>query len=248
MNFLVTGANGFIGRNLIEWLKSNYNQAEIFDLDKETDLKMLKYFTETCDFVFNFAAVHRPEEESEFKIVNHLFFANLLAMLRSYNNSCPVLLTSSIQAVQDSAYGKSKLAAEKELEEHAGKMNSRAIIYRLTNTFGRYAKPNNHSVVATFCHNIAHGLPIVINDPDRIMKLYYIDDVISSFIAHIKSSIEPDVDGFYRLPWELEYHITLKELADKIYLFKDGDDKGLASVTTDEFGKKLYETYLSYNT
>ena len=244
MKLLVTGAKGFIGRNLIAELNSN-KESVIFSYDKDSDPQMLKYYTRACDFVFHLAAVHRPKEESEFEEVNHLFFANLLEMLRSYNNSCPVLLTSSIQTVQHSVYGKSKLNAEKGLKKHAEKMNSRAIIYRLTNTFGRYAKPNNHSVVATFCYNIAHGLPIVISDPKRIMKLYYIDDVIASFVVHINNYIEPDSDGFYRLPSELEYEITLKELADRIHSFKACNKKDLSATIANEFNRKLYETYLS---
>lgn len=245
MKILVTGAKGFIGRNLIEELDKN-QEIEIFQHDKDTEPKIFQYFIKACDFVFHLAAVHRPTYESEFEKVNHLFFSNLLKMLRSYNNSCPILLTSSIQAGQDSGYGKSKLAAEKALKEHAELMNSRAIIYRLTNTFGRYAEPNHHSVVATFCYNIARGLPIAISNPDRVMKLYYIDDVIAAFISHITNDVVPDSDGFYRLPKELVYEITLKELADIIYSFKASIDKGLPPNHPDIFIKKLYKTYLSY--
>ncbi len=245
MKILVTGANGFIGRNLIEELAKN-EEVEILRYYKGTDRQMLQYFTRVCDFIFHLAAVHRPKNKSEFEKVNYYLFADLLAMLRSNNNSCPVLLVSSVLTNQHSGYGESKLAAEKALREHAAQINSNAIIYRLTNTFGRYAKPNNHSVVATFCYNIAHGLPIVINDPKHIMRLYYINDVIVSFIAHIDHYVEPDPDGFYRLPKELEYEITLQELADKIYSIKAGVDEGLASAIADELSRKLHDTYLSY--
>lgn len=245
MKILVTGANGFIGRNLIEELEKN-KEVEILRYYKGTDRQMLQDFTRACDFIFHLAAVHRPKDESEFEKVNYYLFADLLAMLRSNNNSCPVLLVSSVLTNQHSGYGKSKLAAEKALKEHAERINSNAIIYRLTNTFGRYAKPNNHSVVATFCYNIAHGLPIVINDPKHIMRLYYIDDVIASFIAQIDHHVEPDPDGFYRLPKKLEYEITLKELADKIYSIKASVDEGLTFAIADELSRKLYDTYLSY--
>ena len=245
MKVLVTGANGFIGSNLIERLENN-KEVEILEYDRNSDPHMLDYFTIICDFVFNLAAVHRPKDEAEFNKVNHLFFANLLGILRSKNNACPVLLTSSIQAGQNSGYGRSKLAAEKELNKHSEIMGSRAIIYRLTNTFGRHAKPNYHSVVATFCYNIARGLPIEISDPDHVMKLYYIDDVIDSFLSHLNNNIDPDPDGYYRLPKDLEYEITLKELADKIYSFKASSDEDLAHLINDKFSRKLYETYISY--
>jgi len=246
MKILITGAKGFIGRNLIEAL-GNKNNPEFLQYDKGSDPQTLQHYTRLCDFVFHFAAVHRPADGSEFGKINHLFFSDILELLRSNNNNCPVLLPSSIQAGDDSLYGKSKLAAEQALKAHADLMNSRAIIYRLTNTFGKYAEPNHHSVVATFCYNIARGLPIVISDPNHIMNFYYIDDVTDSFIAQIKSYIEPDPDGFYRLPEKLKYTITLKELADNIYKFKYCFDKGTVPGCSDQFTVKLYKTYLSYH-
>lgn len=245
MKILVTGAGGFIGRNLIEALEEN-KEVVILKFDHGDDSEKLDRYCGECDFLFHFAAVHRPEDESEFEKVNHLFFADLLAMLKAKNNCCPVLLTSSIQAGDDSAYGRSKRAAENELKKHAEELKARAIIYRLTNTFGRYARPNHHSVVATFCYNIARGLPIVIKDPDRIMYLYYIDDVVESFIAHLYNGNSPDADGYYRLPEELKYEISLVELADMIYSCKSHLNEGLKPSFEDEFAAKLYETYLSY--
>jgi UDP-2-acetamido-2,6-beta-L-arabino-hexul-4-ose reductase len=246
LKILVTGAGGFIGRNLIEKLTENC-EVEILRYEKNTDPGLIHNYTSSCDFVFHFAAVHRPLDESEFERVNLLFFAGLLEKLRASANSCPVLLTSSIQAVEDTRYGRSKLAAEEELKKHAALLNAQAIIYRLTNTFGRYAKPNHHSVVATFCYNIAHGLPIRISDPNHVMKLYYIDDVTDSFISRLRGDGEPDADGYYRLPEKLKYEITLKALADKIYCFKNSVDQGCIPDVSDEFTGKLYETYLSYN-
>jgi len=246
MKILVTGAKGFIGRNLIEELGKN-KEVELFEYDKDNDPQTLRYYTKECDFVFHLAAVHRPEDETEFEKVNYKFFADLLEMLRAKNNSSPVLLTSSIQADQNNAYGKSKLDAEEALKKHAEMISSRPIIYRLTNTFGRHARPNDHSVVATFCYNIARGLPIEIGDPDHVMKLYYIDDVIDSFLSHLNKNIAPDPDGFYRLPKNLEYEITLKELADKIYSFKAIIDGNWDISSADIFTKKLLATYLSYS-
>ncbi|MBW6464469.1 MAG: NAD-dependent epimerase/dehydratase family protein [Firmicutes bacterium] len=245
MNILVTGARGFIGRNLVEKLKGKKG-TEILKFDRGNDPEELARYCSECDFLFHFAAVHRPLHESEFENVNHMFFATLLERLRVHDNRCPVLLTSSIQSGEDTAYGRSKVAAENELKKHAEMLNSKAIIYRLTNTFGRYARPNHHSVVATFCHNIARGLPIVISDPDRVMHLYYIDDVIASFVSHLDNGDRPEADGYYRLPEELRYDISLVKLADMLYSFKACLDEGLKPSISDEFMAKLYETYLSY--
>jgi UDP-2-acetamido-2,6-beta-L-arabino-hexul-4-ose reductase len=245
MKILITGAKGFIGRNLIEALEK-IKEIEIFAYDKSSSPRTLQHFTGVCDFVYHLAAVHRPEDPAEFEKVNHLLFADLLNMLQDNRNSCPVLLPSSIQAGDHSAYGQSKLAAENALKKHSELTGARAIIYRLTNTFGRYAKPNHHSVVATFCYSIARNLPIEISDPDRVMKFYYIDDVIASFTNHLLNNLKPDADGFYHLPEELTYEVTLKELADIIYSFKVWVDKGLAPIFPDELSLKLYQTYLSY--
>ncbi len=245
MNILVTGATGFIGRNLTESLLKDNNHL-VLPFCSSNNLELLEQYSASCDFVYHLAAVHRPKNISEFEKVNHHLFASMLSMLRANNNKCPVLLTSSIQATDQTPYGKSKLAAEKALKSHAISNGSRSIIYRLTNTFGRYAKPNSHSVVATFCYNIARGLPIMITDPMRVMKLYYIDDVINSLITHINQSIKPDSDGFYRLPTHLKYAIDLKGLADIIYRFKSDHDQGIATAAKNELHSKLYDTYKSY--
>ena len=246
MKVLVTGARGFIGRNLIEALKSRKG-FEIFKYDREDNPEELEIYCRNCEYLFHFAAVHRPDNGIEFEKVNHQFFSDLLNRLRSHKNSCPVLLTSSIQAEDDTDYGRSKKAAEKALVEHSRAIDSRAIIYRLTNTFGRYARPNSHSVVATFCHHIARGLPIQVNDPERVMQFYYIDDVIESFIAHIDDGHGPDADGFYRLPPEYKYEITLEQLAQRLYIFKKLLGVGIQPVLTDTFTAKLFATYQSYS-
>ena len=246
MKVLVTGARGFIGRNLIEALR-NRKVYELLKYDREENPEKLEIYCRECEFLFHFAAVHRPDNELEFEKVNHLFFAGLLNRLRSNKNSCPVLLTSSIQAEDNTAYGRSKKAAENALIGHSRVQHSRAIIYRLTNTFGRYARPNSHSVVATFCHHIARGLPIQVNDPERIMQFYYIDDVIESFIAHLDNGQGPDADGFYRLPPEYKYEITLEQLAQRLYIFKKLLGAGIQPVLTDAFTAKLFATYLSYS-
>jgi UDP-2-acetamido-2,6-beta-L-arabino-hexul-4-ose reductase len=245
MKILVTGASGFIGRNLIERL-SGKMAAEIYQFSGNSKREHLRNFTEDCDFVYHLAAVHRPADQADYTIVNVDFLAQLLDLLRTNSNNCPVLLSSSIQAMDDTPYGKSKLSAEKELLRHSKVKQSAAIIYRLTNTFGRYARPNQHSVVATFCHNIARGLPIEIHEPGRIMRLYYIDDVVSAFLSHLDGYVKPDKDGFYRLPESLTYEITLQDLAELITGFKADYDRGIRTVPSDDLAAKLFATFLSY--
>lgn len=245
MKVLITGATGFIGQNLSEAL-SSLQDIEILAYNSSSDPLLLKRYTGECDFIYHLAAVHRPLDESEFERVNHLLFANLLDMLKANNNKGPVLLASSIHTGINTGYGLSKLAAERALFRHASVTGAKAIIYRLTNTFGRYARPNCHSVVATFCSNIARGLPIVISDPDRLMKLYYIGDVVKSFVAQLSNGSEPETDGFYRLPQELEYEVTLQHLADKIHAFKAALHEGREPDRADLFSEHLYRTFLSY--
>jgi UDP-2-acetamido-2,6-beta-L-arabino-hexul-4-ose reductase len=247
MKILITGSTGFIGRNLIEALVHR-GAAEIMGYSSSSDYGLLKAFSAECDFVYHLAAVHRPLDESDFNRVNHLLFADLLYMLQDEHNYCPVLLASSIHTGTNSGYGLSKLAAEQALKKHAELTGARAIIYRLTNTFGRYARPNSHSVVATFCYNIARGLPIVISDPKRLMKLYYIDDVVASFVKQLDNGSAPDESGFYRLPKEQEYEISLQNLADTIYSFKSDLNQGLEPAINDLLSEYLYRTFKSYLT
>lgn len=245
IKIVITGASGFIGRNLVEMLAAR-NKIKIFQYNRDTNREFLNGYTRDCDFVYHLAAVHRPANQADFIKVNVDLFALLLNLLRNNNNRCPVLLSSSIQAEDDTLYGKSKLAAEEGLKRHAEINRSPAIIYRLTNTFGRYARPNQHSVVATFCYNIARELPVAIHDPDRIMHLYYIDDVINAFLAHLEGWVEPDADGFYRLPECFKYAITLQALADRLYRFKADNDRGAESSAADELTAKLLATFKSY--
>jgi UDP-2-acetamido-2,6-beta-L-arabino-hexul-4-ose reductase len=245
MIILVTGSSGFIGRNLIERLTGEI-AAEIYQFSGSSKREHLRNYAADCDFVYHLAAVHRPADQVDYTTVNVDLLAQLLDLLRTNSNNCPVLLSSSIQADDGTLYGKSKRAAEKELLKHAEINQSEAIIYRLTNTFGRYARPNQHSVVATFCHNIARGLPVEIHEPGRIMRLYYIDDVVNAFLSHLEGYVKPDKDGFYRLPERLTYEITLQDLAEIITGFKADYDRGIRSVPSNDLAAKLFATFLSY--
>lgn len=244
MKILITGAYGFLGKNLIARLKEYGNRYVVYSYDIDTPFSELEQYTKDCDFVFNFAAVHRPKETSEFEMVNHVFFDDLLGLLKKNNNCCPVLYTSSIQATNGTDYGNSKLAAEADLKAYGEETGARAIIYRLSNVYGRWATPNHHSVVATFCNNLALGLPIVVNDRNHMMNFHYVDDVIDSFIAQITSVSIPDEDGIYRVG--KIHNITLGELADVLSDFQQAVLNGIEPEIENETKETLYKTYISY--
>lgn len=245
MKILISGFNGFIGKNLVEAL-AKFENVKVLAFDKHNNISQLSEYTEKCNTFIHLAAVHRPSNINEYKLVNHLLFAKILKLLRKYKNNCPIIFTSSIQAEQNNYYGKSKLAAEQELILHSQKMNSIISIYRLTNTFGRYAKPNHHSVVANFCHNIVNNRPITIVDPEYNLFLYYVDDVVDSLISNLFQKKKPDTEVYYRLPQNLTYSTTLKLLAEKLYHFKSCVDRNINPEHNNEFSKKLYETFLYY--
>lgn len=244
---LITGATGFLGRNLIETLMKKNEPFKIYTANSKTPEDMLEMCLKDCDFVFNFAAVHRPTDKAEFNQINNQYFENILDILEKYNNRCPVIYTSSIQANDNSEYGVSKVNGENALKGHAEKMLSRGWIYRLTNTFGKWARPNGHSVIATFCYNINHALPIKINDPSHVMNLYYIDDVITDFVQRLYEFENSETGIEYRLlDKDCMYSITLQEIADKLYMFCDCLKNGKAIDLQSEFDKKLFRTFISY--
>lgn len=246
MKILITGANGFIGKNLIARLKKELPECIIYSADKDTTNEELEMYTKDCDFVYNFAAVHRPKDEKEFGEVNYTYFDNLLAMLKQHNNKSPVLYTSSIQATNGSEYGNSKLSAEAALKAYGEETGARAIVYRLTNTFGRWATPHHHSVVATFCDNLVHGRPIEVSDRDHVMNFYYIDDVIDDFMEQLNGKKTPDRDGVYRLKEEKIYSVKLGELADMLQDISHKVKQKSEISFNKEIEKLLYETYISY--
>lgn len=253
MNILVTGANGFVGKNLCAALSNIKNGKDktrnitddinIFEYDIDTEKEKLQDYCKNADFVFNLAGVNRPQNEDEFMQGNFGFASELLGYLKKYNNLCPVVLSSSIQASLDNPYGKSKKAGEDLFFEYAKDTGAKVLVYRFPNVFGKWCRPNYNSAVATFCHNIAHDLPITVNDREHKMQLVYIDDVVDELICALKGEENRNGD-FCEVP--VVHRITLGEIVDLIYSFKESrNDKSVCDVN-DAFTNKLYATYLSY--
>ncbi len=242
MKILVTGAKGFIGKNLITELR-NRGYADIFEYDKDTDLSLLDEYCKDADFVFHLAGVNRPQEQSEFMEGNFGFTSTLLDTLKKYRNTCPVLMSSSIQAELDNPYGKSKKAGEDLLFAYSKETGVKVLVYRLPNVFGKWCRPNYNSAVATFCYNIAHNLPITVNDPTIVMNLVYIDDVVEELISALQGK-ENSAGLFCEV--SVVHTIQLGEIVDLIYSFKNSREERTVPYMKDTFTKKLYSTYLSY--
>lgn len=242
MRILVTGAKGFIGKNLITELK-NRGYAEIYECDINTTDEELEGYTKNCEFVFHLAGVNRPEKEEDFMKGNFGFTSVLLEKLKKYGNKAPILITSSIQAKLNNPYGKSKKAGEELIFAYEQETGAKALIYRLPNVFGKWCRPNYNSAVATFCHNIARDLEITVNDPAVIMNLVYIDDVVEEFITALEGKAHID-NNFGYIP--IVHTITLGEIVELIKSFKLSRENRMLPNVKDEFAKKLYSTYLSY--
>ena len=242
MKILVTGSKGFIGKNLIAELR-NRKYTEIFEYDRDTDPSLLNEYCREADFVFHLAGVNRPKEQSEFMEGNFGFTSDLLDSLKKHNNTCPVMISSSIQAELDNPYGESKKAGEDLLFSYGEETGSKVLVYRFPNVFGKWCRPNYNSAVATFCHNIAHDVPIQVNDPSVVMNLVYIDDVVSELINALEGK-ENKVEGFCEI--SVVHTITLGEIVDLIYSFKKSREDRSVPNMADEITKKLYSTYLSY--
>ena len=242
MKILVTGANGFIGKNLIAELK-NRKHENIFEFDKETNPLLLDDYCKDADFVFHLAGVNRPLEQSEFMEGNFGFTSELLDTLKKHQNKCPVMISSSVQAKLDNPYGESKKAGEDLLFSYERETGAKVLVYRFQNVFGKWCRPNYNSAVATFCHNIAHDLSIKVNDPSAVMNLVYIDDVVDELIRALEEK-ENKIELFCEVP--IVYTLTLGCVVDLIYSFKESRKTNLVANMSDEFTKKLYSTYLSY--
>ena len=242
MKILITGAKGFIGKNLVAELK-NRNYTDIFEYDRDTDPDLLDKYCEEADFVFHLAGVNRPKDESEFMEGNFGFTSTLLEKLKKYGNICPVMISSSIQAKLDNPYGRSKKAGEDLLFNYSQETGARVLVYRFPNVFGKWCRPNYNSAIATFCHNIARDLPIIVNDPKIVLNLVYIDDLVNELINALEGK-ENRVGDFCEVP--VVYTVTLGKIVELIYSFKKSREELSIPDMSDEFTKKLYSTYLSY--
>lgn len=253
MNILVTGAKGFVGRNLCAELRNikegkakTYKisgDVEILEYDIDTDPSLLDEYCHKADFVFNLAGVNRPQDPKEFMEGNFGFASVLLETLKKHGNKCPVMISSSTQAQLDNPYGESKRAGEQLLREYSRETGAKVIIYRFPNLFGKWCRPNYNSAVATFCNNIANGLPITVNDPSVVMNLVYIDDLVRELISSLTAG-EHYNGEFAEVP--VVHTITLGEIVELLDEFKRSRDERSIPDMSDPFTKKLYSTYLSY--
>lgn len=255
MNILITGARGFIGRNLIETLHNIRDGKDksfgltsditVFEYDIDTDPALLDLYCKNADFVFNLAGINRPKDPEEFMKGNFGFATQLFDALKKYENKCPVMISSSIQAALNNPYGESKKAGEDAAFAYGKETGAPVYIYRFPNVFGKWCRPNYNSAVATFCNNIAHDLPITVNDPSVMMTLVYIDDVVAELINALKKAPHMNEEGYCYVP--VEHKITLGEIVDLLYSFKESrETKAVPDMTKGGFVTKLYSTYLSY--
>lgn len=253
MNILVTGAKGFVGRNLVSQLHNiqsgkakNYgvfSDMQVFEYDVDSDPCELDVYCKRADFVFNLAGVNRPKDQAEFMQGNFGFASALLDTLKKYNNSCPVMISSSTQAALDNPYGESKRAGENLLFDYARETGARVLVYRFPNVFGKWCRPNYNSAVATFCNNIAHDLPIQVNDPSVMLHLVYVDDVVDELIAALSGNEHREGD-YCVVP--IVHTVTLGKIVDLLYSFREMSGNLQVPDLGDPLTKKLYSTYLSY--
>ncbi len=271
MNILVTGAKGFVGKNLVANLytiKDGKNHTrpsllidEIFEYDIDTDPALLDTFCQKADFVFNLAGVNRPKDQSEFMEGNFGFASTLLDALKKHGNTCPVMLSSSIQATLigrygESDYGKSKLAGEELFFDYANETGAKVYVYRFANLFGKWCRPNYNSAVATFCNNIANDLPIQVNDRSTQLELLYIDDLVEEMLDALEGKPHRcNYDGLEPIFCEngrycaapISHKATLGEIVDLLESFKaQPRTLVMPAIPEGSFAKKLYSTYLSY--
>lgn len=244
MKVLVTGAKGFIGKNLISELERQEN-IEILAFDIDSPAEALEEYCRECNFVFNLAGINRPEHTDEFMEGNFGFASTLVQTLKKYQNTCPIMNSSSIQATLDNPYGKSKKAGEDMLYAYGKEVGAEVYIYRFPNVFGKWCRPNYNSAVATFCNNIANGFPIQVNDRSTVMHLVYIDDVVEELLQALDRHPHVNSDGYCYVP--TVHEVTLGEIVNLLYSFKESrDNLMIPNMTEGGFEKKLYSTYLSY--
>lgn len=253
MNILVTGAKGFVGRNLVSQLHNIQSgkaknevlseDLKVYEFDIDSDPAELEIYCKNADFVFNLAGVNRPKEQTEFMEGNFGFASILLTTLKKYNNTCPVMISSSIQATQNNPYGESKRAGENLMFEYSRETGAKVLVYRFPNIFGKWCRPHYNSAVATFCHNIAHDLPIQVNDPAVVLNLVYVDDVVKELLAALSG--KENRKGNY-CEVSTVYPVALGSIVELLYSFKESRNTLNVPHVGDAFTKKLYSTYLSY--
>lgn len=271
MKILVTGARGFVGKNLCAQLNNIKEDKakcygdlvvdEVFEYDIDSTPEQFDQWCQECDFVFNLAGVNRPQDPKEFMEGNFGFATVLLNNLKRYKNTCPVMISSSIQATLAgrfgaSEYGKSKKAGEELMFEYGKETGAKVLVYRFPNLYGKWCRPNYNSVVATFCNNIANDLPIIVNDPSVDMELLYIDDLVEEMICALKGQehhcefhgVETvmQTDGRYCAA-TVTHHVKLGEIVDLLHQFAEMPQTlMIPEIPANSFAKRLYSTYLSY--
>jgi len=271
MKILVTGARGFVGKNLCAQLRNirdgkarcygDLAISEVYEYDMDSTLEELDAWCRVCDFVFNLAGVNRPQDPKEFMEGNFGLATTLLDTLRKYGNTCPVMISSSIQATLagrfgTSEYGKSKKAGEELMFQYGEETGAKVLVYRFPNLYGKWCRPNYNSAVATFCNNIANDLPIQVNDPSVELELLYIDDLVDEMICALKGKehhCEFDgvetvlrADGRYCAA-PVTHHVRLGEIVDLLHCFAETPKTlMIPEIPAGSFAKRLYSTYLSY--
>ncbi len=270
MRILVTGANGFVGKNLTAALnnikdgkdktRQGIKISKVFEYDIDTSAELLDKYCAEADFVFNLAGVNRPDDPAQFMQGNFGFIDTLLKCLKKHGNTCPLMVSSSIQATcigrYDNDYGRSKKAGEKLVFAYGKEAGAKVLVYRFPNLFGKWCKPNYNSAVATFCHNKAHDLPITVSDPNVTLELLYIDDLINEMLDALEgkghrckfegiNTVFTEEGAYYGAP--VTHKVSLGEIVQLLDSFKAQPSTLLMpEIPKDSFAKKLYSTYLSY--
>lgn len=270
MKILVTGSKGFVGKNLVASLKNikdgkertkSFFVEEIYEYDIDTDSSLLDTYCKDCDFIFNLAGVNRPKDNDEFMQSNFGFASTLLDTLKKHNNTCPIMLSSSIQATLigrygTSDYGKSKLAGEELFFDYSKETGAKVLVYRFPNLFGKWCRPNYNSAVATFCNNIANDLDIQVNDRSTELELLYIDDLVEEMLSALTNDehhcnydglnvVDNNTGKYCYVP--TTHKATLGEIVDLLESFKNQPNTlVMPEIPNNSFAKKLYSTYLSY--
>ncbi|MGF2053269.1 capsular polysaccharide biosynthesis protein CapF [Vagococcus fluvialis] len=242
MKILITGANGFIGKNLISELY-NRDYQDLLLVDRDTTEKELEKYSLEADFVFHLAGVNRPKEEIEFTQGNVDFTDRLLSNLKKSNKKAPIMISSSTQAVLDNSYGISKRAGEQLIFDYAEETGVRSLVYRFPNVFGKWSKPNYNSAIATFCYNVSRNLDITVNDPSVMLELVYIDDVVNELINGLTEK-ESRENNYCFVP--TTHRQSLGWIVETIKSFKESRENLVLPNVGDELTKKLYSTYLSF--